>query len=481
MTDSQPRILVVGVGSIGERHLRCFQAVGGQLGLVEAFAARRDETAERYGIADKFASLDEACRSEWDAAVICTPAHLHVDHAVQLAPHCQALLIEKPLATRAEDIPRLREAVGAKPVQIAYVYRSHPAVNAVKRLIEGGRTRPRTPVDDRVRSALSHVPPRLPRNLLQRSPHRRRRHSRRHDAHGRCGPLSRRSLRLDLRRLRPSSAAGRDGRGHRALHGPRERRKSDGVDRAQSVHGSERNANSSERRPRQREDLRAGTSLRPAAARRNGVDLERAASRRTRRPVQDAGPELLGDRRRASCAELLARRGAAHVAHQPGRARIGGPAAHRAPLVTNATRYEYQAVLHARPAEAAIGPTIVLRGRTLPTLDLRPDAALGGFAVTFEALEAAYSALPRMYFEPDGSFVWRSPADEASWQVDGMAYDRDGRVRYVELKGSCPPDRLAALTTPLGGAQQPVMFQLLREAVFLDEAAFWTYAASETR
>lgn len=134
-----PRVLVVGVGSIGERHLRCFQAVAGcRMGLVEPNETRRNDVAERYGIADRFASLDDACRHTWDAAVICTPAHLHVAHGVQLAPHCGALLIEKPLATQSEEIPRLREAVGSKPVQIAYVYRSHPAVNAVKRLIDGG-------------------------------------------------------------------------------------------------------------------------------------------------------------------------------------------------------------------------------------------------------------------------------------------------------------------------------------------------------
>ena len=120
MSEAVQRVLVVGVGSIGERHLRCFQAAAPcRMGLVEPFEARRNEVADRYGVVDRFASLDEACRQEWDAAVICTPAHLHVDHGVQLAPHCRSLLIEKPLSTKREDVPRLRAAVGAKPVQIA--------------------------------------------------------------------------------------------------------------------------------------------------------------------------------------------------------------------------------------------------------------------------------------------------------------------------------------------------------------------------
>jgi predicted dehydrogenase len=133
------RILVVGVGSIGERHLRCFQqTIDGHFGFVEPFEKRRQEVGDRYGIADRFATLDEACRQDWDAAVVCTPANLHIDHVAQLAPRCRGFLIEKPLTTNPADVPRLRAAVAGKPVQIAYLYRVHPAVEAVRRLIGDG-------------------------------------------------------------------------------------------------------------------------------------------------------------------------------------------------------------------------------------------------------------------------------------------------------------------------------------------------------
>jgi predicted dehydrogenase len=139
MTNSATRILVVGVGSIGERHLRCFGLEGGcRLGLVEPLESRRNDVADRYDVADRFASLDDACRHEWDAAVICTPANLHVAHAVQLAPRCRGLMIEKPLATDLAEVPKLRVAVAGKPVQIAYIYRVHPAVEAARKLITEG-------------------------------------------------------------------------------------------------------------------------------------------------------------------------------------------------------------------------------------------------------------------------------------------------------------------------------------------------------
>lgn len=132
-------ILVIGVGSIGERHLRCFQnAIGCELGLVENFETRRNDVADRYGIEQRFATIEDACRRDWDAAVICTPAHLHVDHALQLLPRCRGLLIEKPLATKTEDAARLRAAAGDKLIQVAYVYRAHPATHAAKKIIESG-------------------------------------------------------------------------------------------------------------------------------------------------------------------------------------------------------------------------------------------------------------------------------------------------------------------------------------------------------
>lgn len=137
----------------------------------------------------------------------------------------------------------------------------------------------------------------------------------------------------------------------------------------------------------------------------------------------------------------------------------------------------FHAAVHARPETATVGDTHTLRGVLFPTLVVRPEDALAGFTVSFEELEAAYGREPRMYFEPDGSFVWRSAADETPWQVDGLAFDRDGRVRYVELKGTCPAARLETLLAALGWPRQGVMFQLAREAVFLAEAEFRRYAA----
>jgi predicted dehydrogenase len=131
-------ILIIGGGSIGERHLRCFQGIGCTVALCESNAARRQEIAERYKVQRTFESVEAAARETWYGVVIATPANLHADHAAALAGSTEAMLIEKPLCTRSEDIGRLRTISQGKLIQVAYVLRHHPATQHVRALLAEG-------------------------------------------------------------------------------------------------------------------------------------------------------------------------------------------------------------------------------------------------------------------------------------------------------------------------------------------------------
>ena len=140
--------------------------------------------------------------------------------------------------------------------------------------------------------------------------------------------------------------------------------------------------------------------------------------------------------------------------------------------------YAFDVSIHARPVEATPdGRHLDARG-AWPTLAVPRASLATPLAVDFEALLAGLAALPRMYVEPDGSFVWTSPREGLSWQVDGNAAERDGRVLLVDLRGSCPPADFDRLLRALGWPGQVLMFQLLRPAVFLDEATFRRHAAA---
>ncbi len=129
------RVLVVGAGSIGERHIRCLLRTGrAAVGVCEPMEARRDQVAATYGLEHKFADPAGAFAAGWDAVVIATPAPLHVPLALAAADAGAHLLIEKPLALDDEDVPRLQRLVEEKRLiaGVAYVYRAHPALEAMR-------------------------------------------------------------------------------------------------------------------------------------------------------------------------------------------------------------------------------------------------------------------------------------------------------------------------------------------------------------
>ena len=75
----------------------------------------------------------------------------------------------------------------------------------------------------------------------------------------------------------------------------------------------------------------------------------------------------------------------------------------------------------------------------------------GPISTTFEDVEHRLASLERLYFEPDGSFVWSSQGGQE--QIFGMVYDAAGQVQYVELRGNCRRTSWQGLLEALTGGQ----------------------------
>ena len=114
---------------------------------------------------------------------------------------------------------------------------------------------------------------------------------------------------------------------------------------------------------------------------------------------------------------------------------------------------------------------LVVEGTSLETIPVE-SASIASFSVTFEETETALSTFPRMFCEPDGSFVWRSSSPEDPWQVDGLLADRAGSLVQVEVKGTCPSNALDRLLMAVGWPGTEVAFQLAKAGVLVDEAEF---------
>jgi hypothetical protein len=94
------------------------------------------------------------------------------------------------------------------------------------------------------------------------------------------------------------------------------------------------------------------------------------------------------------------------------------------------------------------------------------------FACTWEDAAERLQQLPRMLFEPDGSFVLSGNDETRRWQVDGHLFDFAGRLQRVELRGECPAAVYDELLRCIGWPAQTIEFELLREGTTLSEQEF---------
>lgn len=134
-------ILIIGCGSIGERHLRCFQKTGRcQVTACDTNPALLESMRERYGV-PAFASLEEALQaSAPDAAVVCTPAHVHLPITCTLLKAGLHVFIEKPLAIDQAMVAETRELAvrSGRYVAVAYVYHLMPWFAGARAFIQAG-------------------------------------------------------------------------------------------------------------------------------------------------------------------------------------------------------------------------------------------------------------------------------------------------------------------------------------------------------
>ena len=136
------RVLIIGVGSIGERHLRCFDNTGRtEMAFCEINETLRTTIAERYGITRVYPDLDTAIQDHHDAAVVSAPAHLHIRLATQVVDAGMHVLSEKPLSTSMDGVDDLVRAVNNKGLTAAvgYNWRCMPPLADARQAIASGR------------------------------------------------------------------------------------------------------------------------------------------------------------------------------------------------------------------------------------------------------------------------------------------------------------------------------------------------------
>lgn len=133
------KILVVGLGSIGRRHLQNLSAMGiRQLAVVTKNRCRLPiDTLPPFL---SFEHLDLALAWRPDAVFVCNPTALHLETALEAARAGCHLFLEKPVSHTFEGLDELAELVekqGLK-VQVGFQFRSYPVFQKIKKVVERG-------------------------------------------------------------------------------------------------------------------------------------------------------------------------------------------------------------------------------------------------------------------------------------------------------------------------------------------------------
>jgi predicted dehydrogenase len=145
------KILMVGLGGIGQRHVRNLRALMGTNVDILAFRFRNPEhvlteqleieegstVAEKYAI-NVYTEFDQALKQKPDAVFVCNPSSLHIPIALQAAKAGCHLFIEKPLSHNMEGVNELIQLIESKDIKAAvgYQMRFHPCLTLLYSLIQ---------------------------------------------------------------------------------------------------------------------------------------------------------------------------------------------------------------------------------------------------------------------------------------------------------------------------------------------------------
>lgn len=136
------KILVIGGGSIGRRHLTNFSTLPDvEMMACELNPDRIKQIQTQLPHVKTFTDLDTALAQKPDAALICTPPHLHVAIGRKAAEAGAHLMIEKPIAHNLDGLADLLSFCEQKKlvVMTAYMFRFSPAMQKMAEIVASGK------------------------------------------------------------------------------------------------------------------------------------------------------------------------------------------------------------------------------------------------------------------------------------------------------------------------------------------------------
>ena len=147
------RVLIVGLGGVGQRHLRNLRTLLGDAVEILAYRVRKlshvitptlqidtdRDVAREYGVR-VFGDLGSALAEKPDIAFICNPSSLHISVALNCVRAGCDLFVEKPLSDGLAGLPELQALVEKQRriVMVGYQLRFHPCFLRMQEIVRRG-------------------------------------------------------------------------------------------------------------------------------------------------------------------------------------------------------------------------------------------------------------------------------------------------------------------------------------------------------
>jgi len=138
------RVVIVGAGAIAQvAHLPALRRLPDVdvAAICDNDAAKAQALAARFGVPDAYDDIEDVLKyAKADAAVICTPNHLHESHVIASLAAGLHVLCERPLALTAAGVERVLKASEryGKRVIVGMNHRFRSDVQAVRGFLAGG-------------------------------------------------------------------------------------------------------------------------------------------------------------------------------------------------------------------------------------------------------------------------------------------------------------------------------------------------------
>lgn len=135
------KILIIGGGSIGQRHLGNLKALGiRNVAIVETNPSRIEDLKKKYSV-PVFTSIKKATQTQkFTAAFICTPTIHHFKNTLICAEQELDLFIEKPISNTLKGMDNLERLVKKHQLitMIGSNWKFYPLFQKMKKLLDSG-------------------------------------------------------------------------------------------------------------------------------------------------------------------------------------------------------------------------------------------------------------------------------------------------------------------------------------------------------